>query len=149
MMIEIYARMTKRLEPTAQRILSPFFTTSMLLALRIRVVPAWLAWMTSLMGMPAVLVLGRTIYCVPGVLDAYGRVRGNFWSWLDPRGIALWAHEVKHVEQYLAAPWTFRRRLLTGLLASWIRGHFYDHQRFPYEVEALAFEHRVLTILGG
>lgn len=144
---EAYAHATHRLHPTCIAPLTPFFSGAELAIVRVTVLRPWVPQWMQRCGMHAVLVVGTTIYCVPGVLDAEGMVLGNFWSWTVPRGIALWAHEVLHVVQYRANPSQFRRMVATGILASWSQRSWYDHTRFPFEVEAIAFQRQVRATL--
>ena len=144
---EDYARQTHRLHPTCIERLAPFFSGTELDVIRVTVLRPWVAHQMTRLGMHAVLVVGDTLYCIPGVLDAHGRVLGNFWSWTAPRGIALWAHEALHVVQYRANPSQFRHMVTIGLLKSWRHRTWYDHAHFPFEVEAIAFQHHVRTTL--
>ena len=102
-------------------------------AVRVWIQPRWLALWTRALGMPAVTVYGATLVCVPGVLDADGNVRGRLWSWTQPRGVALWAHEVKHIEQWVSDPTAFVAHAMPGITTSLLRGTVYDHAAIVYE----------------
>lgn len=95
----------------------------------------------------AVAVLANTVYVQPGTLDADGIIRRNLWSWRQPRGVALWAHEVYHVYQWQKGRMRFLWGGVTGLLMSWARFRGYDHERFWFEREARAFERNVRDAL--
>ena len=144
---EDYARQTHRLHPTCVARLAPFFSEGALDVIHVTVLRPWVAHQMARLGMHAVLVVGGTLYCIPGVLDAEGRVLGNFWSWTAPRGLALWAHEALHVVQYRANPSQFWSMVATGLLRSWRQRTWYDHTHFPFEVEAIAFQRHVRATL--
>ena len=126
---------------------APFFPTLRREQVRIVVQSRTVATYTYWIGMPAVTVYGDTNVCVPGVLDVSGFVRRNFWSWTDPRGIALWGHEIKHVEQWLANPAAFVWQAAWGITRSLLRGKVYDHSVIEYEREAIAFQRHVLETL--
>ena len=144
---EDWVRTHGTLPPRSVTLLAPWFAHAVLAAVHVWVQPRWLAAWTRGLGMPAVTVYGDTLVCVPGVLDADGYVRRRLWSWTQPRGLALWAHEVKHVEQWRAAPEAFAFEAATGIMASLLRGKIYDHAVIAYEQEAIAFERTVLRDL--
>lgn len=142
---EAYAHDTGRLHPEIVAVLAPWFTDdqAVLDRLRVRVLTPTLARGTEALGLPAIVVLGVTWEVIPGVLDADGYVRGRVFSWTQPRGIALWAHEALHVQQFLADPPGFVFDALRGICLSILDGELYEHDYFEYEVEAIAFERYV------
>ena len=144
---EEWARVHGTLPPRCMAVLRAWFPREVLDAVRVLVQPRWLSAWTRCMGMPAVTVYGMTLVCVPGVLDADGRVRGRLWSWTQPRGVALWAHEIKHVEQWRVDPKAFAAAAASGIIKSLLRGKIYDHSVIAYEQDAIAFERTVLSAL--
>lgn len=139
---EAYAHDTSRLHPEIVAVLAPWFADhpDVLDRLRVRVLTPTLARVTEALGLPAIVVLGTTWEVIPGVLDADGYVRGRVFSWTQPRGVALWAHEALHVQQFLADPLGFAFEALRGICLSILDGDLYEHEYFDYEVEAIAFE---------
>lgn len=147
--IEAYALEHRRFHPDVQAILAPFFAPLGLAwrDVRVKVRTAQFGSL-GIRGRPtAVGVFGSTIHCIPGVLDADSVIRGNTWSWTQPRGVALWAHEVYHVYQWRRWRLRFVASVVWGVLRSLMRGRFYDHQVIGIEVEATAFQRQVLAIL--
>ena len=148
--IEAYALRTGRLAPHAAAILQPYFTLldfDVAAEVRVRVMPDWFGTF-GLRGSPAAAgVLGDTLYVIPGVLDADGVwIRDNYWSWAQPVGIALWAHEVLHCWQY-TNKLRYVEILVPGLVDSWLHGEMYSHRSILLEQEAIAFQHAVLQQL--
>ena len=148
--IEVYVLAHGALPPEQASLLQPFFTPlGFDVATQVRVRPEEDSFGTfGARGSPtAVGVFGRTIHCISGVLDANGTVRGNLWSFVQPRGIALWAHEIYHVWQFRDHPERFLEQLAEGLIASWLNGHLYSHDHIIFEQEAIAFQHEVFLRL--
>ena len=147
--IEAYAVQTGTLAPVAIAVLAPFFQghEEVLHAINVQVLSPLAALATLEARLPAITVLGATWIVIPGLLDANGTVRGRTFSWTQPRGIALWAHEAFHVQQYRDAPLAFVWEGLKGICLSLAHGEVYDHKYVPYEREAIAFERAVRTVL--
>ena len=149
--IETYAVQNGKLAPASIAILVPFFQghEDALEAIRVQVLSPLAAAATLEAGLPAITVLGIMWVVIPGVLDANGMVRGRVFSWTQPRGIALWAHEAFHVQQYRDNPLAFIWEGLKGICLSLTHGELYDHDYVSYEREAIAFEHQVRRRLEG
>ena len=147
--IEAYAVQTGKLSPSAIAVLMPFFQghEDTLEALRIQVLSPLAAQATLEVGLPAITVIGATWVVIPGLLDANGKVRGRTFSWTQPRGVALWAHEAWHVKQYRDLPLAFVWEGLKGICLSLAHGELYDHEYVKYEQEAIAFERMVRATL--
>lgn len=143
--IETYAVQTGRLAPAAIAILAPFFQghEDALEAIRVQVLLPLAAAATLEAGLPAITVIGATWVVIPGLLDSNGTVRGRTFSWTQPRGVALWAHEAFHVQQYRNNPLAFVVEGLKGICLSLAHGELYDHEYVEYEQEAIVFEHMV------
>ena len=148
--IEAYALRTGRLAPHAAAILQPFFTPldfDVATEVHVRVMPGWFGTFGLRSSPAAAGVFGDTLYVIPGVLDADGVwIRGNYWSWTQPVGIALWAHEIFHCWQY-TNKLRYVEILVPGLVDSWLHGELYSHRSIPLEQEAIAFQHQVVQQL--
>lgn len=140
---EVYARRTGKLHPRCRYLLEPFFAPALLESVTIEVVGPTLRTLGGAFGWRGVIVLGQTVYLSPGLLDADATIHGVTWSWTRPIGIANWAHEVRHCQQWQDAPGRMLRQFVTGAVRSWVRGKWYVHDYFPYEQDALAFERKV------
>ena len=149
--IEAYAVQTGKLAPGAIAVLAPFFEghEDALSAIRVQVLSPLAAQVTLEAGLPAITVLGSTWVVIPGLLDANGKVRGRTFSWTQPKGLALWAHEAWHIKQYRDSPLLFVLEGVKGICLSLAHGELYDHEYVEYEQEAIAFEHRVRAALEG
>ena len=149
--IEAYAVQTGKLAPLAIAVLAPFFQghEDALEAIRVQVLSPLAARATLEAGLPAITVLGSTWVVIPGLLDANGTVRGRTFSWTQPRGVGLWAHEAWHIKQFRDAPLAFVLEGLKGICLSLAHGELYDHDYVPYEKEAIAFERMVRATLEG
>ena len=147
--IEAYAVQTGKLAPSAIAVLAPFFAghEDTLSAIRIQVLSPLAALATLEAGLPAITVIGATWVVIPGLLDANGQVRGRVFSWTQPRGLALWAHEAWHIKQFRDAPLEFVWEGLKGICLSLAHGELYDHDYVSYEQEAIAFERMVRATL--
>lgn len=143
--IEAYAVQHGRLAPAAAAVLAPWFVghEDVVAAIRIQVLSVASSEISRKAGMPAITVIGSTWVVIPGVLDADESVRGRVFSWTQPRGIALWAHEAMHVQQYLADPLSFIWEGFQGICLSILHGEPYAHEYIAYEREAIAFERMV------
>lgn len=147
---EAYARRYGHLHPEARQVLQPFFAPLRwdVNRVQIRFVPAWFFNIGPSSIVTAVAVFRRALYCIPGVLDADGPVRGEWWSWQQPRGIAHWGHQVFHCYQYERDGfWRHYGRFALGILASLAQGKAYDAALIPQAQEAYEFEAQILIVL--
>ncbi|NIQ56031.1 MAG: DUF4157 domain-containing protein [Gammaproteobacteria bacterium] len=84
---------------------------------RSRFLTSLAGWLSGMGGAATAVTLGRTIVLRPGV----------------QLGQRLLRHELAHVRQWQAHPWSFPLRYLVGHLR-------YGYHRNPFEVEARAAE---------
>jgi len=137
---EAYALSTGRLHHNAQAQLMPFFPPWLWQHVHIRIVMDPWGRHAETLGWRGVLVIRSTIYVLPGILDLEGPHHRVTWGWTTPEGLANWAHELKHVEQWCMHPWRLLWQWGWGFLRSLRQGRWYIHTYFPYEQEAIAFE---------
>ena len=139
---EDYALQNNRLHPECRAILAPFFSRHVLDNTKVRVLTNVFDWV-NVVGLRGCMVLMGTITVIPGLLDANAQINKVTWSWTTPIGIANWAHEIVHVEQWQRHPGVVLAQYAKGLVKSWWKGKWYIHDYFPYEQEAFVVEQKV------
>lgn len=149
-MIESHACSTGLLHPLVSGELQPFFPSFGLSGVRISIKSAdWLFFRLSGRGRSTpCFVVGRTVYFAEGVLNGKAMsVVGKWGTHFDlatPAGWATLAHECFHVQQNVDGGWLrMIGAYVGGVVRSLGSGRLWDHQRIPYEQEAIAFEDRV------